>query len=172
MAGLAIGEARLSGWRVPPRVGAALACATTAYVVAKAPHMDGWTEWRGLAWGVPAALIVGALALAPDAAAHSRPRRALERLGDASFSIYMVHFPLFWAIGLAIPEVPRGGPHLAQLYVVMLAAVGLPVSLAVHRLVEAPLTLRLQALLAGRGRGRADVPAWDGAGSGPSPSAA
>lgn len=139
VAGLALAEIRLAGWRVPRRLGLAAAWVTFAYVVADAPHMDGWTAWRGLAWGGPAAVIVGGLALW-DPARRSPLRRALERLGDASYSVYMVHFPLFWALGLAFGSFPRSGPHAAQLYVVLLVAAALPASFVVHRLVEVPLT--------------------------------
>lgn len=145
VAGLALAEARLAGWRVPRRPGLLVACATLAYVVARAPHMDGWTAWRGLVWGVPATLIVGSLALAADGP-RSAARDALERLGDASYAIYLAHFPLFWAIGLAFGWWARSGPHEAQAYVVALVAVGLPACLAVHRAVEVPITRWLRDL--------------------------
>ena len=147
VAGLALAEAHLAGWRVPRRLGLAIACATLAYVIARAPHMDGWTAWRGLVWGIPATLIVGSLALA-SGGPRSAVRDALERLGDASYAIYLAHFPLFWGIGLAFGWWARSGPHAAQAYAVALVVVGLPACLAVHRIVEVPLTRWLRGLSA------------------------
>lgn len=152
--GIAIGEAFRAGWRIPRRAGIVLACLTMAYVIVEAPHLDGWTDWRGLAWGLPAAVIVGALVLAPEVRRPSAVRNALERLGDASYSIYIVHFPLFWALGMLMPGVPRSGPHAAQAFVVFQALVGLAVSLVVHRWVEVPATRWLQRVFRQGSRGR------------------
>ena len=144
--GLGLAEARRAGIRVPARLGAAVAAATALYAVLAAPHLDGWTMWRGISWGIPAALIVGSLALSPEPP-PSRPRRLLERLGDASYAVYMVHFPLFWAIGRLIPGLPRSGPHAAQAYVVLLIVSGLLISLLVHRFIEGPIGRWLGAVL-------------------------
>ena len=146
VAGLAIAEARMAGWRVGRTVGLAISLVTIVYVVAKAPLLSDWTDWRGLTWGMPAALIVGSLALAPDGGPRSFVRDILERLGDASYSIYLVHFPLFWAIGLGFGWFARSGPHAAQVYVLLLIMIGLPVSFGVHRLIEVPLTQWLRRI--------------------------
>jgi peptidoglycan/LPS O-acetylase OafA/YrhL len=46
---------------------------------------------RAAVWGIPAVLLVAAAALAPIPATLSRPARAVVRLGDASYALYLVH---------------------------------------------------------------------------------
>jgi peptidoglycan/LPS O-acetylase OafA/YrhL len=90
-----------------------------------------------LVYGPPAVLLVYGLA----AADGRRPRRVpgwLLRLGDASFSIYLLHHLAVDAakhVGTAIPH--TAAPHLLWLAGTVAAAVGTGVVL--HRWVERPL---------------------------------
>lgn len=88
-AGVAIYGAALRGWLTPARlVGVGLVLA--------------WTGWRLVAWRGhwhDAAILAGtlcalALALAADLADRADALRAGKTLGDASYGIYMWHFPL------------------------------------------------------------------------------
>lgn len=141
IAGMALAELRLSGHRLPRRAATLLVWLGVAGIVA-ASGVDrpSWWAWRGLVWGVPAAAIVAGGALAREAPARfGAGRRALERLGDASFSIYIVHYTLFAALSrFALPLFPQGRIGAAAYFgALMVAAVA--AGWAVHRSVERPL---------------------------------
>lgn len=141
VSGLYIAEARLSGWRVPPRIGHALAALALIAVALDWPPFTGWQAWRGVVWGIPATMVVAGLALAPQPAAPASGavRRILDHLGDASYSIYLTHFPLFWISNGYLFWIAESGPRGAQVYVGLLVVLGLAASLVVHRLVERPM---------------------------------
>jgi len=92
--------------------------------------------WRPLLWGVPAVLIVGG-ALSADFAGWP----ILDRLGAASYSLYLVHPPLVGAVLSATKRLPM----LASGGICLLAVIGL--GLLCHRFVERPMTERLRRLI-------------------------
>ena len=104
-----------------------------------------WAEpnfdfWRGVRWGVPAlAVVAGALSLEHRWGARS-PRWALE-LGDASYSIYLVHTFALPAVAVLLPHVVR---HAWRGEIAVSMAIMLVVSAAAgevaYRLVERPIT--------------------------------
>ncbi|HEY1363733.1 MAG TPA: acyltransferase [Xanthobacteraceae bacterium] len=105
------------------------------------------TRWadvhRVIAWGVPSAVIVAALVLSRATAKPGPVQRGLNLLGNASYSLYLVH-P--WAITLPrrfFPQLlnPAQWPWLAAALVL---AFTLGLSLLVHLLVERPITRKLQ----------------------------
>lgn len=100
-------------------------------------------SWRALTWGGPAALIVmGALTLE---AGGLLPRLAgLKPIGDASYSIYLVHPMVITVVGKVVEKVPVGG--VMQFILLLAAAFGGSVlaGMATHRWVEKPLLRRLQ----------------------------
>jgi peptidoglycan/LPS O-acetylase OafA/YrhL len=114
---------------------------------------------RPLLAGLPALALVAAAALGPERGAAGGaplpsplplPLRALSRLGDASYALYLVHpFALragreaLLRLGLA-PWLPLWGSLLAMTLLAVAAA------LLVHRLVERPLTRTLRAWLEAR----------------------
>ena len=90
---------------------------------------------RVLCWGMPAALIVsGALALEP----HLKKNWAepFVFLGDASYAVYLIHWPLLVAVSwLLVGTGARESFWLAPpLFVIAIAA-----GAAAHRFVELPL---------------------------------
>jgi len=91
--------------------------------------------WRTFFWGVPA-LLIAAGALGVEAAGRLPRWRWLERLGDASYSIYLTHTivaPLVaWQIGFQKP----------WLLIPLVIALGIGSGLLVRRFIEEPL-LRL-----------------------------
>jgi peptidoglycan/LPS O-acetylase OafA/YrhL len=94
---------------------------------------------RAAVFGPPAALLVLAAAGWERAGGQLGWRR-LERVGDASYSIYLIHIPcLVVAEHLAMKVLwPHNRlPHVAWL--AMLTAVGVVPGLLMHRWVEAPL---------------------------------
>ncbi|WP_165359405.1 acyltransferase family protein [Lichenibacterium minor] len=148
-AGLLIAELALSGLRLPRPAALALAAAGCAAALAAAPVSDAWWgEWRGVVWGLPAAAIVAAAALCPAAEGGGPVRRWLERLGDASYALYLVHEGLNVAAAAAVGR--WGGPSRvpAGAYLLGLVGLALAVGFTVHRRFEVPVTRWLQRRIA------------------------
>ncbi|QRG07710.1 acyltransferase [Xanthobacter dioxanivorans] len=104
-------------------------------------------ETRMLRWGIPAAMVVvGALVLE-----RSRPVPRvglLALLGDASYSLYLVHGMVLSAVGQVFvrlsPQLALQGPALYIACAVTAVGAAIVVSVVVHLLVERPL-LRLMS---------------------------
>ena len=101
-------------------------------------NAPGLSYWRGLMWGLPAmAVVAGAVILEARWGAHS-PRWALE-LGDASYSIYLVHTFTLPAVGLCLAMWPHRWPGeipIALLVTVVLSALS---GELLYRAVERPI---------------------------------
>lgn len=98
-----------------------------------------FSYWRGLFWGVPAlAVVMGAISMEERWGARS-PRWALE-LGDASYSIYLIHTFALPAVGLWLLEWPHR--WRGEVLVALVASVALSTALGelAYRLVERPIT--------------------------------
>ncbi len=94
---------------------------------------------RPLIWGAPAAMIVAGAVAAEPVLARWTPR-ALVRLGDASYAIYLCHF-------IAVAVAARWlGVTPVWLFVPVATALSLAAGLALHRLVEQPLIAAARAL--------------------------
>ncbi len=107
--GMVLGWAVLwsAGRRVLPQgLGWSLVLAGACGFVAT--HSMIASVWRPLIWGVPAMLLVGGALLLEARWGHRVPRAVL-LLGDASYSIYLVH-----AFVLPLLEVGRLGPVLLR----------------------------------------------------------
>jgi peptidoglycan/LPS O-acetylase OafA/YrhL len=104
---------------------------------------------RALEWGFPFALIVAGCCGGESPSGGAA--RWMARIGDASYSLYLVH-PLVMLLLMAmIPGGWRFDPHLL---VALLCIAALAVALPLHRLVEAPLLAWMRGELARyRGRG-------------------
>ena len=136
-AGLAHAEPRLArlGWRV----GVALALAGFALFAAMGLTGLRSELFRPLLWGVPAsAIVAGAIGL--ERSLRLSLPRALIRLGDASYAIYLCHFPAVALVAAAL------GVHPAWLFVAAAVAASLASGYAFHRLVERPLIAACRAL--------------------------
>jgi len=109
---------------------------------------DHWSDVpRVIALGIPSACIVGALAVADHAAKAGPVWRALSFLGDASYSLYLVH-----PLAITLPR--RLFPHFVNpatspwLYAGLLLATALAAAVIVHLLFERPVTRVLQRRIA------------------------
>jgi exopolysaccharide production protein ExoZ len=103
--------------------------------------------YRSLLFGVPAAMLVAAVAFGGERAEEGRLARMGAAIGDASYALYLIH-----------PFVIRAGRELALrsglaigpwLFIALALAAAIAASLLVYRLFERPLTTRLRARLEG-----------------------
>ncbi len=144
--GLAVPWAR----RVPWPVGIALLAFGFYRLFLRLPL--NFHQWRGLWWGLPAlAIVLGAISLERRWGARS-PRWALE-LGDASYSIYLVHTFVLPAIGLLLERLGHHWVGEGAVSLVLAVLVSLAAGEALYRLVELPITRWF------KGRRRTAVPA-------------
>ena len=153
--GAALGLARVAGLRLSSTLRLACAVLGLGGLLLAAWHLGGAGEVPGVARpllvGLPAGLLVAGAALGPSGpAARSSLLSALSFLGDASYALYLTHpFALragreaLLRLGLA-PALHPWGAMLAMTALALVAAV------AVHLLVERPLTRRLRAFLENR----------------------
>ncbi|MFC6746661.1 acyltransferase family protein [Methylobacterium persicinum] len=153
--GAGLGLARMAGLRLPPFARAGLAGLGLAGFLLAALYLGGGGEVPGftrpILVGLPALLLVAGAALGPGGGAMpSLPVRALARLGDASYALYLVHpFALragregLVRFGLAGPLHPWGS-------LVVMVSLAVVAALVVHLFVEAPLTRRLRGWLDAR----------------------
>lgn len=101
-------------------------------------------------WEAFAGMLVAAASLVALAVAFERalPRlRVLELLGDASYSIYLVHiFAVAGIAGVALRLMGPVSPWAMGASIVAAIAGGLLIGVILYRVVEAPLTNRLRRL--------------------------
>ena len=111
-----------------------------------------FTYWRGLCWGVPAlAMVAGAISLEGRWGSRS-PRWALA-LGDASYSIYLVHTFALPAAGLLLRGLRMAWPADVIVAMVLAVALSTAAGLLSYQLVERPITAWF------KGRRRTAIPA-------------
>lgn len=145
--GLAVAEAR--GWRLPLWAAVALAVGGLATFALTIDSVDVWLPYRGFVWGPPACAVVAAAVLwRPDRrVAPGRIRSALERLGDASYSLYLIHYAFFGALGGTIELFVPVTSLPPKLYGSLCFVGPIALSLVVHRWVELPVTRGLNRSL-------------------------
>ncbi|HMO30521.1 acyltransferase [Enterovirga sp.] len=99
-AGIALGIAYERGAFVPrPAAGLVVTIALALFAWRMGdPILEGWPRLAG--YGLPALLLVGAVALARPAQGAGRLPASLVFLGDASYSLYLVHLPALTALRL------------------------------------------------------------------------
>ena len=134
------------GVRLPLGAALALAAAGFATIALTVDSIDAWLPYRGLVWGPPALAVVAAAAL--HVPRRGGPlRSALETLGDASYALYLVHPAFFVGLGAALGVFASVPSLPAPLYGALCFFGSIAVSLAVHRVVEAPVTRGLNHVL-------------------------
>lgn len=136
--------------RVPPAVASCVAAGALGMLLLWAE--PNFSRWRGLGWGIPALLLVGSCVALERSAGERAPRWLLE-LGDASYSIYLVHgfvIPVFLLL-FAHSHIGSPAAKLALLLVLLLLS-ALSGDL-LYRLLERPMMHWF------KGRRRTAVPA-------------
>jgi peptidoglycan/LPS O-acetylase OafA/YrhL len=99
---------------------------------------------RPLCWGIPAAALVAAIALGPDLREGPLATVA-KRLGDASYSVYLIHPLMGGAFILMWVRSPHPNHQAALLTIALVLTIGL--SVGVYYLFERPTTRTLAAAL-------------------------
>ncbi len=142
--GVALAKATLRGWALPPVVAAIAVLAGFALILI---IPEGPENLRTLAWGVPAlAIVAGAVSL------ETRIARALPRwllaLGDASYSIYLVHGFVLPAVGVGIIALHWTAPSAQVFTVVACLVVGSLAGWLVYVVVERPMLFWMKRTMA------------------------
>jgi exopolysaccharide production protein ExoZ len=128
-----------------------LLLAATAGLIA-AGFAPGLAPQRVLVWAIPCALILTACVALEQRARQPWRSRLLHFLGDASYSIYLVHayvvvaFRLLWT-QFALPTEGVGAPAL---FVALCIIAGIAAGCLAHVAVERPLTNAARRLVVGR----------------------
>jgi len=142
--GMLIAFAVREGYRLPLVVCTALVVAGAAGYVT--------SHWHGdidhlVVWGIPSALVVAGVTLATPDLAQGPVSRGISFLGDASYSLYLVH-----PIAITLPRRLLGAilnPAAAPiLYAAFLLIAAVIAACAVHILFERPVTRYLQDAIA------------------------
>jgi peptidoglycan/LPS O-acetylase OafA/YrhL len=141
--GMLIAALYREGVRLPPVLAWVLGVvAVVGYAAAAVPT----SEWRVLFWGLPGAALVAACALSEKTWRPGPAGRFFGLLGDASYSLYLVHplmFPLVrWTIGRFFVGSDAGWLYAAIAWLSAVAA-----SVVCYLLFERPITRALQGRL-------------------------
>ena len=110
------------------------------FVVIQVINMD-WDLWRPMVWGAPAAMVVaGAVSIEADGGWKAIP--GLRTLGDASYSIYLIHTLTIGALAMTI------GAWNPPVFIPLAMVVSVVSGLACWRWLEQPMLKRLRRRLA------------------------
>jgi exopolysaccharide production protein ExoZ len=133
----------LSGLQIAPVTAAALLIAGAAGALLYAPYVESYSALRPVAWGLSALAIVAASILY-KATLNGLVTRALETLGDASYSLYLVHTALFISIYVVLSKVIDVHRIPALVYGVGLVGASIVSALGVYKWIELPITRYLK----------------------------
>jgi exopolysaccharide production protein ExoZ len=142
--GVALAKATLRGFSLPPVVAAIAILAGFALILI---IPEGPENLRTLVWGVPAlAIVAGAISL-ETRIAGALPRWLLA-LGDASYSIYLVHGFILPAVGVGIVALHWTTPSAQVFTVAACLVVGSLAGWLVYVVVERPMLLWMKRTIA------------------------
>lgn len=140
--GMLIAHFYREGIRLPRAASLALLAAAIAAYAASALFGPA-VPWRALEWGVPGAALVAALALAKETPQPGPAARAFGVLGDASYSLYLVHAIVFPIVRRLI-EPWFALQLMPWIYALALVAASIAASILSYRWFEKPITRVLQ----------------------------
>jgi exopolysaccharide production protein ExoZ len=140
--GMLLGWTHRRGFRLPAALcPVLLAAAAAGFVWEATAWRPPLPDWLGL--GLPSTLAVAAVTLTGRPLAFA----AFDRLGDASYAIYLVH-PMVIAVARMLSEhAPLRPGAMPWEYLTAVLAVSIGAALLVHDWLEKPLTLYCRRLL-------------------------
>ena len=144
LAGCLLAEVYLRGKRLAGTTCVGLGAFSAVAVLITSYSLGGWPTARGFVWGLPAAALVAAVVLGPPQPA--RPiLTVLAKLGDVSFSLYMIHLVVivgvFWAITRNIRHWHAVPPAI---FFALAVGATLAAAFLCFYALERPITRRLQ----------------------------
>ncbi len=137
--GIVLAEVHARGFRLSARTAIALASAGAIVFALTIHSVDTWLPARGFVWGPPALAIVAAAALfVPQGGGVLRG--ALEALGDASYSLYLVHYAFFTGLAVLLARFRPIERFPVPLYCALCFVGAIALAFAVHNFIEKPMT--------------------------------
>ncbi len=147
VAGCLLAEVYLRGGRLPGPVCLTLTVAAIVAVLVAWFFLGGWPEARGLVWGLPATALVAAATLRPPRAT-GRLETLLAPVGDASYSLYLVHSLVFIIVYHTLLHAFRHWQSIPPvLYIGLLLIMAFLTAFISYTFIERPLTASLQRRL-------------------------
>jgi peptidoglycan/LPS O-acetylase OafA/YrhL len=139
--GMLIALAWRDGMRLPrPAALVLIVAALAAYAASMV--WGPFVAWRWLEWGVPGAMLVAAFTLVRDTPPAGPAARFLGFLGDASYSLYLVHALVIPAVRRLMPTLDT--PLMPWLYALVLVAASIAAACLSYLWFERPITRALQ----------------------------
>lgn len=135
VAGLLIGRVVKLGYHPSKKTGILLLC-SSLIIFATHNHLksDGI-----IAWGIPSALLViGALAFEDSSLVKNK---ISQLLGEASYSIYVFHIIVIWAIDWSAPD------SRSPILIAVATSASIVVGIVAHKTIERPMLKSMQGLL-------------------------
>ncbi len=129
--GLLIGQALLCRSLPGPGLSLALLVLGIGLLAVQHAAVTDFGFWRALVWGGPSALIVAGVA-GLEASGRWPRLTLLEGLGEISYSLYLVHWPVTWLLGRHWPADHGLG------YGAAVISIAIPTAWLFWRLVEQP----------------------------------
>lgn len=143
LAGLLIGTAARSGLSLPTWAGAIITLlGAVLFFSSSMPSITD--ENRLLVWGLPAVMIVGGLTLGKTEPVLGR--RTFIALGDASYTLYLIHPLCIRAFLLAAGRIGIDVNAMAWPLLIVAVCLSLVASILVHHLIERPTTRWLRLI--------------------------
>jgi peptidoglycan/LPS O-acetylase OafA/YrhL len=115
-------------------------------------HSPAMILWGGILWGIPALAVVTA-AVALESPFGPRTPKWLLEIGDASYSIYLVHGFVVPVVCILFARYGSRGPYILPLALIVSIIVATLAGDLVYRLIERPIMQQF------KGRRRAATPA-------------
>lgn len=143
--GVALAQATLRGWALPA-ASAGAAMLLGFVLILTVP--EGGENLRTLTWGLPALLIVAG-AVAMESRMRGKLPQWLLTLGDASYSIYLVHGFVLPAVGVALIALHWSTLGALTLTVTACLLVASLAGLLTYVFVERPMTVSLKKQIGG-----------------------
>lgn len=144
-AGMVIGALYEKRCLVPSYVGIIMAVAALVWMYPMTKFVS--TDYRPLAWGPPAALLVYGILSAEYGARATWNLRVLELLGDASYSLYLCHLFALGALRMAWKPFPQFGTTACALYVLAGTLLATAMGLLTHIYLEKPMVKAMRRVV-------------------------